>query len=274
MLRWLLRIVVALFSIYIVAMLGLTAFQRRIVFPRHLTQPYPGAGNGIAGLERLWIDTPQGKVEGWFIPADCAGPEHKAPLVIFAHGNAELIDYWPEELSGYRRMGVNLLLPEYRGYGRSAGSPSEQAIAEDFAAFYDLASRRPEVDDKRIVFHGRSIGGGAVCALAKLRRPAAMILQSSFTSLRSMAARFLVPGFLVADPFDNLDVVRGLDAPLLVIHGRVDRLIPFEQGRRLFEAAGQAKFIAYQCDHNGCPPDWDVYWKDIRGWLTDIGILR
>ncbi|HUU00472.1 MAG TPA: alpha/beta hydrolase [Myxococcota bacterium] len=255
-------------------MLGLAAFQRRIIFPRYLTHPYPGAGNNIASLERIWIDTSEGKVEGWFIPGDGASAEHPAPLVIFAHGNAELIDYWPEALSGYRHMGVNLLLPEFRGYGRSAGSPSQQAIADDFAKFYDLVVLHPEVDASRVVFHGRSIGGGAVCALAALRRPAAMILQSTFTSLRSMAARFMLPGFLVADPFENIEVVRKLDAPLLVIHGRADDLIPFAQGEKLYAAAQRGKFIAYECDHNGCPPDWDRYWKDIRLWLSEVGILR
>jgi fermentation-respiration switch protein FrsA (DUF1100 family) len=255
-------------------MLGLATFQRRIIFPRHLTQPYPKAGDNIAGLERIWIDTSEGKVEGWFIPGDGAGPERPAPLVIFAHGNAELIDYWPELLAGYRRMGINLLLPEYRGYGRSAGSPSQQDITDDFVSFYDLVVRRPDVDGSRVVFHGRSIGGGAVCALAAVRRPASMILQSTFTSLRSMAARFMLPGFLVADPFENLEVVRKLDVPLLVIHGRSDDLIPFEHGRKLYAAARQGKFIAYDCDHNGCPPDWDRYWKDVRSWLLAVGILR
>jgi len=273
LLRWFFRIVVALLSIYIVSMLGLAAFQRRIIFPRHLTEPYPGAGKNIAGLQRIWIDIPRGKVEGWFIAGDGAGPEHPAPLVIFAHGNAELIDYWPEALTGYRRMGINLLLPEYRGYGRSAGSPSQQAIADDFTKFYDLVVRRPEVDGSRVVFHGRSIGGGAVCALAALRRPAAMILQSTFVSMRSMAARFMLPGFLVADPFENLEVVRNLDAPLLVIHGRADDLIPFPHGEKLYAAAQKGKFIAYECDHNGCPPDWNQYWRDIHSWLSEIGIL-
>ena len=268
------NIVIALVGIYVIAMLGLTLMQRRIIFPRHFTTPFPDAGDGIPGLVKLWIDTPEGKVEGWFLPGNDTGPDEPGPLVIFAHGNAELIEYWPEMLAGYRRMGVNLLLPEYRGYGRSAGSPSQEAITADFIAFYDMVARRPGVDSDRIVFHGRSIGGGAVCALARERKPAAMILQSTFTSIKAMAGRFMLPGFLVADPFDNLSTVEELDVPLLIIHGRHDDLIPYSHGEKLHAAARQSRFVTYDCDHNSCPPDWDIFWDDVKGWLTETGMLQ
>ena len=98
---------------------------------------------------------------------------------------------------------VRVLLPEYRGYGRSAGSPSQRAITEDLIAFYDLLARRPEVDAQRVVFHGRSLGGGAVCDLARHRKPAAVILMSTFTSMKRMAPRYLVPGFMVERSSDR-----------------------------------------------------------------------
>ena len=272
-------ILISLLVIYLVSMLGLYLLQRRLLFPRHMTHEIPEASEGISGLEKIWLDIPaddstDARIEAWFIPGRGASAEHPEPLVIFAHGNAELIDYWPKKLLGYRKMGVNLLLPEYRGYGRSGASPSQEAVAHDLARLYDKLKKRPEVDPARIVFHGRSIGGGVVCALARLRKPRAMILQSTFTSITSMAGRYLVPGFLLRDPFDNLSVVEQLDIPILVIHGTEDNLVPFEHAEKLAKAARHGKLVAYKCTHNSCPPDWDEYWETIRTWFVHNGVLQ
>jgi len=266
-------IFIGLIAVYVIVMIGLTTMQRKILFPRHYTQPYPNAGEGIDGLEKVWIDSPEGKVEGWFIAGKQVTAENPGPLVIFAHGNAELIEYWPVMLAGYKHLGVSLLLPEYRGYGRSAGSPSQEAITEDFVKFYDLMIARPDVDKNKIIFHGRSIGGGAVCALAEQRKPAVLILQSTFTSVKSMAGRFMMPGFLVADPFDNLATVEELDIPILVMHGSQDDLIPYKHGKKLSQAAKNGTLITYACDHNSCPPDWKVFWADIQKFLTSAHLI-
>ena len=241
--------------------------QRWILFPRYLIKPEPNAGDNVPGLVRLSVPSPAGEVEGWLLPGRGASAASPGPAVIFAHGNGELIDYWPEPLSELRRMGYTVLLPEYRGYGRSAGSPSEAAITEDFVKFYDLLAARPEVDAARIVFFGRSLGGGAVCALARQRKPRAMILMSTFTSVTRMARRYLVPSFLVRDPFDNLTLVTGLDVPLLVVHGRHDSLVPCAHGQQLHAAAKNSRLVTYEADHNDCPPDWDVFWADARRFL-------
>jgi pimeloyl-ACP methyl ester carboxylesterase len=192
---------------------------------------------------------------------------------LFAHGNAELIEYWPDMLDGLRRMGISLFLPEYRGYGRSAGSPSQETITRDFIQFTDELVKRKDVDPSRIIFIGRSIGGGAVCSLISHRRPAALILMSTFTSVTAMARRFLMPGFLVQDPFDNLSAVSRLDIPILIVHGRQDNLIPWEHGQELHRAAPGSRFITYQADHNTCPPDWKVFFEDVRTFLSESGLL-
>jgi len=256
---------------WVIAVLSL---QRLMIFPRYLLQPDPRPGLGVRGLVRLTVDSPEGAVEGWLLPGDGVGAGHPGPAVIFAHGNAELIEHWPEQLEPYRRLGISVLLPEFRGYGRSAGSPSQAAIAEDLVAFYDLLARRPEVDAARIVFHGRSLGGGAVCDLARRRRPAAVILMSTFTSMRRMARRYLVPGFMVRDPFDNLDVVERLDAPLLIVHGRRDSLIPYTHAEALHAAAPSSRLVTYEADHNDCPPDWSVLWRDLTRFLREAKIMR
>jgi fermentation-respiration switch protein FrsA (DUF1100 family) len=128
---------------------------------------------------------------------------------------------------------MNLVLPEYRGYGRSGGKPSQATILADLVRIHDQMVTRPEVDPSRVLFHGRSIGGGVVCALAAVRKPHAMILMSTFTSIHDVAKKWFVPKSLIADPFESLEVVRTLDIPILVVHGTEDRLIPPSHGHAL-----------------------------------------
>lgn len=247
--------------------------QRWILFPSSLAVPHRHAGKGVRGLERLWRDTEAGRVEAWFLPADGASASNPVPAVIFAHGNAELIEFWPATLEPYRRLGMSVLLPEYRGYGRSAGKPSEATLADDFTWFYDQLAARPDVDPKRIVYHGRSLGGGAVCALAAKRPPAAMILQSTFSSIVEIARRYFVPKSLVVDPFDNVAVIKNLTAPLMIVHGTEDRLIPVSHAHALIAAQPKAQLILYNADHNDCPPDWDALFEEITAFLTRNQVL-
>ena len=148
--------------------------------------------------------------------------------------------------------------------GARPEAPSQESISETFTRAYDKLAARPDVDPARIVFFGRSLGGGAVCDLAAKRPAAALILMSCFTSVRSFAIRYLAPSFLIRDPFDNLAVVRDYSGPVLVIHGRFDEIIPFGHGKALHEAARNGKMIAYDAGHNDCPPDWAVFWRDAE----------
>jgi fermentation-respiration switch protein FrsA (DUF1100 family) len=242
--------------------------QRSVLFPRDHTVPLPNAGDDVEGLEKLWLDTDQGDVEAWFLPAfDVAGP---APAVIAAHGNAELIDKYPEKLGRYRELGYHLLIPEYRGYGRSDGDPSQARITQDFVAFHDILADRDEVDIGRVVYHGRSLGGAVVAQLATVRTPRAMILESTFTSVVDFARQYFIPRALIADPFDTRAVLNILDVPLLIFHGTRDSVVPFEHGRALAEAAKNAKFVSYDADHNDFPPDADAYWNEIETFLKGL----
>ncbi|MCK5798404.1 MAG: alpha/beta hydrolase, partial [Deltaproteobacteria bacterium] len=245
----------------------LTALQRYLLFPRHGLKALPHAGDDIPGLERWWIDIYDGRVEAWFLPGDSVSADHPGPAVIFAHGNGELIDDWPESLAGYRRLGISVLLPEYRGYGRSSGSPSEETIVADVLRFRDRLTERKDVDATRILYHGRSLGGGVIAALAAHHKPRAMILQSTFTSLPRLVRRFLVPGFIILDHFDTLAVVKTLDIPILVLHGTSDRLIPAHHGETLARAAHHGTLRLYpEQPHNFWPP---TLFRDIAPFLRE-----
>ena len=245
--------------------------QRQVVFPRYMI-PTPSVPDlKVLGIEPLWLETSFGKVEAWYLPPILAGKP--SPAVIFGHGNGELIDYWPNELGRFASMGVGLLLVEYPGYGRSAGSPSQDSISETFTLAYDRLAARKDVDPSRIVLFGRSLGGGAVCDLALKRPSAALILMSAFKSVSAFAVRYLAPAFMIRDPFDNLAAVRQYPGPVLVIHGAFDEVVPFSHGRELHAAARNGKMIAYEAGHNDCPPDWPAFWRDVEEFLRGAGVI-
>jgi fermentation-respiration switch protein FrsA (DUF1100 family) len=245
--------------------------QRHVLFPRYLIPRASLPDVKALGVEPWSLETSFGKVDAWYLPP-AAGAE-PAPAVIFGHGNGELIDYWPGELKGFASMGMGLLLVEYPGYGRSAGCPSQKSISETFTLAYDRLVARPDVDPGRIVLFGRSLGGGAVCDLARKRPSAALVLMSCFKSVSAFAHRYLAPAFLIRDPFDNLSAVRHYPGPVLVIHGNADEVVPFGHGRALHAAAENGTMIVYEAGHNDCPPDWGVFWRDMQDFLRKNRIL-
>ncbi|MBU4344022.1 MAG: alpha/beta hydrolase [Desulfobacteraceae bacterium] len=267
----LIKIVLGLFFIYFVYCCLLLLMQRQILFPRHQIVMPSDAEYNIQGMEKIWIETSGGKIETWFLRPESNRP---SPAVIFAHGNAEIIDMWPATLKGFTQLGIGVLLVEYPGYGRSEGSPSQRSISEAFVAAYDILIKRKDVDSSKIILLGRSIGGGAICTLATQRPSAMLILKSTFISIRSMASKYLVPGFIVPDPFDNLSVVGSYNGPVLIIHGKNDELIPYQQGLTLYKAAKQGTLLTYDCGHNDCPPSWDKFFQDIEPMLHHAGFIK
>ena len=97
--------------------------QRSIIYPRHIIRTPPYISDSVPGLERIWLETKSGRVEAWYLPASDSSKQLPVPAMIIAHGNAELIDYWPPIVQEIREMGMSVLLVEYPGYGRSEGKP-------------------------------------------------------------------------------------------------------------------------------------------------------
>lgn len=267
------KIFLSIILIYLGYCCLLFFMQRYILFPRKLIKETIPVHKNIPGIEQIWVHTSFGKVETWLLAPSQTKTPKPFPVVIFAHGNGELIDYWAGELKKFNEFGLGVLLVEYPGYGRSEGSPSQKSISEVFNSAYDMLVSRADVDTQRIVLFGRSVGGGAVCDLAAQRPSAALILISSFTSTRPFATRYLAPGFLMRDPFDNLEAVRSYDNPILIMHGKFDEIIPYSHGKTLYKAAKNGKMITYSSGHNDCPPNWDIFWKDIEMFLREIKII-
>ena len=236
--------------------------QRPLMYPRPLrpavAPPLP------AGSEQHWLG-PARDVESWLLrPTAAAAP---FPLIIYTHGNGELIDHWVEPFSAVTAAGIGVLLVEYPGYGRSGGRPSRQSIEAAIIAAYDLVRDHPDVDASRIVAYGRSLGGAAACLLAARRSLAALVLESTFTSTADLMPRFL-PRAWVLDPFDSLSVVASGAAPTLVLHGAHDRVISYAHGEKLARAAGTTP-IRMACGHNDCPRPWSA----LLRFLSQQGVV-
>lgn len=250
----------------ILGYLGLAyALQRSVLFPRP-PRPARSPVEGRPDVQVTWLG---GEVEAWYLAPGGADGGHPVPVVVFTHGNGELIDYWLDEFEIVRSWGVGVLLVEYPGYGRSGGDPAEETITRTMLDAFDYLAARPDVDPERIVAYGRSVGGGAAGALVRHRPVAALVLESSFTSVRRMARRHGLFGPLVRDPFDTLGAVAGFEGPVLVIHGRDDRIIPAAHGLALAERARAGELVMLDCGHNDCPRPW----VQLRDFLEKHGLL-
>ncbi|MGQ0628407.1 MAG: alpha/beta hydrolase [Phycisphaerales bacterium] len=275
--RRLTRLLVILVSTYGLYGCALVSLQDRMIFPREV----PGKRDPDGKVPGRWTELAVTGDEGSTVPCWLRLPLRQppgvpAPLVIWFHGNAEVIDDVAgyAELKIYDRLGVAVLLVEYRGYGRASGQPSEKAITDDSIRMYDLVTACAGIDATRVVYYGRSLGGGAACALAKARPPRALILQSSFTSVADIAGRFGIPWFLVKHPFRNDRVVRSYPGPVLVFHGTRDSIIPFSHAERLAKAAKDATLVTQPCDHNDFPTDPAGYHRAIEAFFRKAGVIE
>jgi pimeloyl-ACP methyl ester carboxylesterase len=239
--------------------------QRRILFPRPTARGVPNRPDGVV---QVWLPTAVGPVEAWYLPPvdACADP---APTIIFFHGNGELIEWLPREFDEPRQWGLGVLLVEFPGYGRSSGSPSESSITSAALAAYDWAHTQAFIDGTRLVAYGRSLGGAAAMLVAAKRTVPCLVLESTFTSVRSFAHQFAVPRFAILDPFDSLALIGTYAGSVLVLHGEHDDLVPIAHGAELARAAKQSRFHVLPCGHNDCVRPWGV----IRELLIDSGVL-
>lgn len=188
-------------------------------------------------------------LHGWWIPAE---PE-RATLLFF-HGNAGNIGDRLDSIEIFHRLGLTVFIIDYRGYGMSEGSPSERGTYLDALAAWRYLTEERRVDPSRTVIFGRSLGAAVATMLASEHPPQALILESAFTSVPDMAATifpWLPVRFVLGMQYDNLKRISKIACPSLIIHSRDDDIIPFEHGRRLFEAANDPKqFLEIRHGHN------------------------
>ena len=190
------------------------------------------------------------RLHGWFVPG------REPVTLLWFHGNAGNISHRLENIKLLNELvGVSIFILDYRGYGLSEGRPSEKGFYLDAEAALAHLNSRQEVDQGKIVYFGRSLGAAVAVELAVHQSPWALILESPFPSVPEMARRlypFLPLWPLLRDRYDSLGKIARVHVPLLVLHGDRDEVIPFDAGRKLFDAALEPKeFYAIQgAGHN------------------------
>lgn len=274
-LAWLRYTLLALALLYGVYCVGVYKLQRRFIFGGAYSRSVEPDRKPPAGGQSVWLDMPDGaRVEAWYFPATGVSAQRPGPALIFLHGSEKVLDdWWPAERP-FTQHGISVLAPEYRGYGRSTGKPGQAEITADLVRMRAWLVARPEVDATRIVYHGRSLGGAVAAALAAEQPPAALILESTFSSLASFAPRIGVPEALCRHPYRTEDFLRTWTGPTLIFHGANDSLIPVAHGRRLHSATAHATYVETRDGHFDLPTDRSSYWTAITRFLEESGIVR
>jgi len=220
-----------------------------IFFPQKELDETPAAW-GLEYEEVSLLTADNVRLHGWYLPNPGS---HKA--LLFFHGNAGNISHRGSSVEIFHRLGMNVLIFDYRGFGTSQGEPDEPGLYVDARTAWRFLQEEKGFDSKDIILFGRSLGGAVASKLASEVHPAGLILESSFSSARDMADAIMPLISRVVFLRFNLDTLNIIDrirCPLLVLHGPRDEVIPFRQGEKIFKAAREPKtFVTLQGGHNG-----------------------
>ncbi len=220
--------------------------------------------------EEIYFQTSDNKrLNGWFIPND-----RSKFTVIFCHGNGGNIGHRLEKIQILHNLGADVFIFDYRGYGKSEGSPSEPGLYQDAAAAYDYLTKTRKVSKDNIILYGESLGGAVAIYLAQKVNAQALITEDVFTSVKDMAkiAYPLMPNFILSTRFDSISKIKKVTCPKLFIHSIDDEIVPFYLGERLYNAATPPKkFLKIRGGHNTAFLDSKEQFKEgIKSFLDSL----
>ena len=207
------------------------------------------------------------RLHGWYIPAQDA----RATLLFF-HGNAGNISHRLNSIQIFQELGLSVFILSYRGYGLSAGRPSINGVNLDALAAWHWLTEERKIPTCQIVVFGRSLGGAVAMELMRSVTPGALILESTFSSLADMApfpAR-IAPLLIGGNFWNSVETAVSLTIPTLIIHSQRDEVVPYRQGRHIYEAVTSEKtFLEIHGDHNrGFMQSLDIYLAGLDRFLT------
>lgn len=254
-----------------------------IVYVRHLertslfypTKPFLATPEDYQlSFEDVYIATAKDiKVHGWFVNA----PQAKSTLLFF-HGNAGNIGDRLGKILFFHKLGLNVLIIDYRGYGKSEGKPTEEGMYQDALATYSYLIEDRGINPQNIVIYGASLGGTAAVDLASQRQAGALIVDSSFSNAVDMAKKIypFIPSFLINIKLDSLNKIENVTIPKLFIHSMDDQLVPIELGKKLYNAAPEPKkFFEVSGGHNDDYfNDHDGFIETISDFLKELGLIE
>ena len=267
-----LRFLLSFILVFFVLLVLLRFLERHLVFfPSKWRSNDATIHVAALPVEEVWLKTSDDvQIHGWYVSHDSA-----VASLIMAHGNAGNLGDRKQWLARLREeIPVNLFMFDYRGYGKSAGAPSEEGCYRDAEAAYDWM--KTQTPNAPIVAHGHSLGGAVMIELACRRSLAGLIVESSFTHARDMAKLMFGPvpvHWLSSMKWASVDKVVKLSLPKLFLHGDVDRVIPFELGQELYARAAEPKrFVALAgVDHNDTfLAGGDSYYAALRDFIFSI----
>ncbi|MBM3244322.1 MAG: alpha/beta hydrolase [Candidatus Omnitrophica bacterium] len=222
-------------------------------------------------FEEVNFKTADGNLlNGWFVPA-----KNAKVTVLYCHGNAGNIYHRLHKVKFFHDMGLNFFIFDYRGYGKSSGSPSEKGLYKDAQGAYDYMASRGDVDKNRIVVYGKSLGGPVAADLCLHRKAAALILEGSFASVALRAQQlypFLPMKLLITQKYDAMVKVKDIHIPKLIAHARQDEVISFRHGEILFKNAVEPKqFLPFDGGHNDdIFVTSDIYEGELKKFMSKI----
>ncbi len=268
MLAALWRILLGLVVAYLVVLLLAWRFQNRLALPGSRARLIPPVQAGIPDGEIVDVTTADGvHLRGWYLPPNPRPTTGGAPGLLWFYGNMENVSGLAPIVRWLRPPGIALLILDYRGYGESGGSPSEQGLYADADAAWAYLASRPEVDSARVAVYGRSVGSVPALYLATTRPVRAVALESPLSNAVDMAQEHyaFLPRFIVRLSMNNLERAARLNVPLLVFHGSEDVIAPPRMGRAVAEAGHARELVLIKgAGHNDT---YDVGGEEYRNKL-------
>jgi pimeloyl-ACP methyl ester carboxylesterase len=210
------------------------------------------------------------RLHGWFLPK----PEAEQVLLFF-HGNAGNISHRRESIEIFHRLGLNILIMDYRGYGKSEGKPHEQGFYKDAKAAWRYLTVEKGFEPRNVIIFGRSLGGAVASRLAADVPARGLILESTMSSAKEFAREvFSVLSRLVVIRYDfnTVQNIQRVHYPVLVLHSPDDEIMPFHLGQKVYQSANQPKqFVRMRGDHNnGFYLSQPEYEQAIGDWLASL----
>ena len=197
---------------------------------------------GLIGVSEEVLETPDGaRVLAWYAPA-----KPGQPTLLYFHGNAGSLETRIERIRKYMARGLGVFMMTYRGFGGSSGEPSEAANVADARLAYDTLTERLGITPADIIVYGESLGTSVAVQVAGAREVAGIVLDAPYTSMVDLAARHhpWIPGrWFMTDRYETRRHIKAVTAPLLILHGEIDDIVPVSMGREIFNLANAPKTI-------------------------------
>ena len=220
------------------------------------------------GYEDVTLNTADNvQLHGWYLP-----DQQSEQVLLFFHGNAGNISHRRESIELFHRLGLNVFIIDYRGYGNSTGKPDEQGLYEDAATAWRYLTEEKGFANDQILIFGRSLGGAVAARLAADVQARGLILESTLSSTKDFARTafpILSRLVIIRYDFNTADNVQRVNYPVLVLHSPDDEIMPFQLGEKVFQSAHEPKhFVRMRGGHNnGFLVSQPGYEQEIDSWL-------